>query len=94
MPACLIVGGPFHGEIRHVALYARIEIAEGNLKATYVPCSMWSKRGSEVMLRCLVDIDVAYRPTERLKLTLDSMMRNVACVEPWGLEQKLREGAA
>lgn len=94
MPACLIVGGPFHGEIRHVPSYVRTEIAEGVLKGTYVPCSMWSKRGSEVILRCMVDVDAAYSPTKRLKLTLDAMMRNVACVEPWGLEQRLSEGAA
>lgn len=89
MPACLFVGGPFHSELRHVSSYRRTVVVEGTLKATYVPCTMWSKRGSQIILRCMVDVDVAYDASKRLKLTLDALMRNMTIAEPWshGLDE-------
>ena len=83
MPVALFVGGPFHAQIRRIQLYLRMTVEDEGMKGIYVPCTMWSKRGSQMILRCMVDADIAYNRTERLKITIDAMMRNVACSEPY-----------
>lgn len=83
MGIALFVGGAFHGDLRAISHYKRTEIKEGPLRGTYVPCTMFSRRGSAVVLHCMVDVEVAYDKTERLKQTIDAMMRNVPCAEPY-----------
>lgn len=83
MPLALFVGGPFHGQMKHVLHYSAQTVSGDGTGGAYEPFTMWSKRGDQMILRCMVDADLAPYRAERLKHTIDAMMRNVPCSEPY-----------